>query len=277
MSPGRIEVGQLGAPIDVRARFELQRTALLELLRGLTADDWRRPTACPGWSVADLVAHVVGDVVGRLSGDRDGWTGARPQPGEPIEPFIDRVNEEWVLAMRRVSPEVLVGMLERLGPELEAHWDTLDLQSPAVGVSWAGLDVSPAWLDIGRELTEYWVHDRQIRDAVGAPDPVDDLLPTLLDVFARGLPHALRDESGEWLSVIAEHPVGDQRWVLRHRDGRWSLLDADPPDGTPEVRVDADLLWRRWVRDPSTDAIRVGATGLRAAVLDHVAIVRSEP
>jgi hypothetical protein len=36
-------------------------------------------------------------------------------------------------------------------------------------VSWAGPDTSPAWLDIARDYTEFWVHQQQIRDAVDRP------------------------------------------------------------------------------------------------------------
>ena len=31
------------------------------------------PTPCPGWSVHDLAAHILGDEVGQLSMGRDGF------------------------------------------------------------------------------------------------------------------------------------------------------------------------------------------------------------
>ncbi|VXB11059.1 maleylpyruvate isomerase family mycothiol-dependent enzyme [Aeromicrobium sp. 9AM] len=33
---------------------------LIALLETLTADDWRAPTECPGWSVTDMVGHLIG-------------------------------------------------------------------------------------------------------------------------------------------------------------------------------------------------------------------------
>lgn len=33
---------------------------LLELLEGLSDADWEAPTECPGWSVADMVGHLIG-------------------------------------------------------------------------------------------------------------------------------------------------------------------------------------------------------------------------
>lgn len=63
---------RIGAPIDVRSLFPLERGQLLDLLAGLDASAWRQPTVCPGWCVHDVVAHVAHDYVRRLSGMRDG-------------------------------------------------------------------------------------------------------------------------------------------------------------------------------------------------------------
>jgi uncharacterized protein (TIGR03083 family) len=41
---------------------ESELAALLALLRELDAADWQRPTACTGWTVHDVVAHVIGQL-----------------------------------------------------------------------------------------------------------------------------------------------------------------------------------------------------------------------
>ena len=47
-----------------------------------------------------------------------------------------------------------------------------------------------------REFTERWVHQQQIRDAVGKPGLTERRwLHPVLDAFARALPHALRDHA----------------------------------------------------------------------------------
>jgi hypothetical protein len=57
----------IGPPIDVRALFPVERLELLSVLRALDAAEWRRATACPGWSVHDIATHLVHDYLRRLS------------------------------------------------------------------------------------------------------------------------------------------------------------------------------------------------------------------
>jgi uncharacterized protein (TIGR03083 family) len=69
---------------------------LLALLAELGEDDWARPTAAPGWSVKDLVAHLLGGDIAILAGKRDGY---RSDQGidthtQLIE-LVDRLNAEW--------------------------------------------------------------------------------------------------------------------------------------------------------------------------------------
>lgn len=62
-----IEVSWLGPPIDARALLVPLQAALIELLHQLDPQDWARSTVCPGWTVQDVAAQVLGNQVGRLS------------------------------------------------------------------------------------------------------------------------------------------------------------------------------------------------------------------
>ena len=94
------DISWLGPPIDVRPLFAPQQAAFTGLLRGLTPAQWAQPTACPGWDVKDVAAHVLGDHIGRLSRHRDGYASPRPRNGETLPAFLDRFNGEWVDAAR---------------------------------------------------------------------------------------------------------------------------------------------------------------------------------
>jgi uncharacterized protein (TIGR03083 family) len=88
--------------------FSPERASLLELLSALSAGQWQAPTVCPGWSVKDVALHLLGDDIDLLSRRRDGAAPA-DTPGKPagfqeLVTSLDRLNQSWVEATRRISP-----------------------------------------------------------------------------------------------------------------------------------------------------------------------------
>jgi uncharacterized protein (TIGR03083 family) len=163
------------AEIVVVERFAPLRTQLLALLAGLAEDDWARPTAAPRWSVKDVTAHLLGGDIGILSRGRDFFSPPSRKVGTYSElvDLVNRLNEEWVVAARRMSPRLLRELLALIGSEVEAYFSSLDLKAIGGPVSWAGPDPAPMWFDIAREFTERWHHQQQIRDATGQPPLYD--------------------------------------------------------------------------------------------------------
>ncbi|MDX2694833.1 maleylpyruvate isomerase family mycothiol-dependent enzyme [Streptomyces ipomoeae] len=256
----------LGDPVDARPLFGSELEALLDTLRGLRPADWSK-TAVPHWTVHDLAAHILGDYYGRLGRTPGGCRGAFA-PGETLEVFIHRTNQEWVDLHADDSPASLVDALEVAGTQLADRYATADLEAPALGVSWAGVDPAPGWLDIAREFTEYWTHRQQIRHAIGSDtDPEPHPLSTVLDTFMRALPHTLRHTTapaGAQVEVIVEGPAGG-RWIATATADRWSL--AEPPSGRPtaSVLLDTETAWRLCTRgiDPATALGRARVRGER--------------
>jgi uncharacterized protein (TIGR03083 family) len=193
-------VTTLGPPIDARPLFPEERAALLELLVGLTPDEWQAPTVCPGWSVHDLALHLLFVDLGVLSRQRDHYFG-RPQdaPAAPLDwdqivVLVNENNDAWLRGARRISPPLLIDFLRLTGDQLTRFYATLDLDALGGAVNWAGPDPAPVWLDVAREYTERWVHQQQIRDAVGKPGlTARRFYFPVLDAFARAIPHTLRD------------------------------------------------------------------------------------
>ncbi len=159
------DVSWLGPAIDVRQLLAEQQDAFIDLLRRLAADEWQRPTICPGWSVKDVAAHVLGDHIGRLSIHRDGFQVLHPYDGEPFPAVLDRINDVWVLAARRISPPMLIELLAAFSSQIVELWQTVDLEVLGGPVRWAGPEPHPYWLDVAREYTEYWTHHQQICDS----------------------------------------------------------------------------------------------------------------
>lgn len=258
----------LGAPIDARPLFAPEQAALMSTLRGLAPADWGRE-AVPGWTVRDLAAHLLGDFYGRLARDRDGHRdGPAFAPGETLERFIHRINREWVDACRRISPAALVDTLGLVGGQVTRFFEATDPGALSLGVSWAGADPAPMWLDSARDLTEFWTHRQQIRHATGqATDPDPELLSVVLDTFLRALPHTLREvgaPAGTQVRVSVEGPVGGA-WTATATGDHWSL--AEPRTGRPAaaVHLDAETAWRLCTRGirPETAFARARVDGDR--------------
>ena len=166
-------------PIDTRHLFRPVSSGLVTLLRALPAAHWDLPTIAGQWLVRDIVAHLLDSTLRRLAFHRDRMTPPPPPRAIGSERdfvrFIDDLNAQWVASAKRLSPRVLTDLYERASGELADWVESLPLDAPALfPVSWAGEDASAGWFDIGREFTEVWHHQAQIRMAVGAdglPDP----------------------------------------------------------------------------------------------------------
>ncbi|NKY54839.1 maleylpyruvate isomerase family mycothiol-dependent enzyme [Nocardia flavorosea] len=270
-------------PLDVRPLFPRERQMLLELLRSLDPADWKKPTVCPGWSVADVTAHIVNDYLRRISGSRDGHGGAVFADDETLPAYLSRVNGEFVHAMRQCSPRVLTDLLAHLGPELDRVWaGTADLTGPAqLNVSWAGTGTSPAWLDIARDYTEFWVHQQQIRDAASrrGTDDVALMRPVLV-TFLHAAPWALRDRirpAGTAVHFEITGPAGGGWSVVSDGEG-WDLTAAQPGNPAAVVRMDQDSFWRLASRGITVEQARGrselrGDPGLTEAATTLLAVV----
>jgi uncharacterized protein (TIGR03083 family) len=274
----------VGPPLDTRLLFPLERAGFLTLLRGLDPDDWQRPTVCPGWRVHDVVAHVVHDYIRKLSGTRDRQPAPGPWPGESLPGFLHRVNQEFVDVARRWSPRVLVDLLAHLGPQLDELWASLDLDQTGEAVSWAAPGVpAPVWLDVAREYTEYWVHQQQVRDAVGRPGANEERLAApVTDTFLRALPHTLRDYSpdpGTCLHIQVTGPGGGN-WTIQRRNTTWAVdRGSSAQPATALVEIPSECLWRVATRGVTVETAREQTTisgdqTLGSAVLNLVAIIR---
>ena len=239
-------------PTDARALFRPVSAGLVALLRTLHPADWERPTIAGRWLVRDVVAHLVDLSFRRLSFHRDRMT--PPPPPHPIESeadfvrFINGLNAAWVDAARRFSPRVLTDLLEKASADLADWFEQLPLDAPALfGVSWAGEQTSAGWFDVGREFTELWHHQEQIRIAVGAPSLGDPrYLHAVIAIAVRGLPHAFRDvqaADGEALVLDVSGPAGGT-WSLLREAGRWTLHAGEPPAAATTVRLSDESAWK---------------------------------
>jgi hypothetical protein len=232
---------------------------LLALLRGLEPAQWAAPTVAGGWRVRDVAAHLLDGDLRKIAVYRDDHALPMDAPiasDRDLARFVGTLNATGVAWAARLSPRLLADLLAVTG-----EWvaDVLGALPPhgasRFPVSWAGEATSENWMDAGREYTERWHHQMQIRDAVGAPPVLlaPRWLVPLLDLSVRALPAsyaALDAPSGTnvALEVVGDHGDADAAplgaWSVVRDDDRWTLRAGVTarPDAT--VRATADAAWR---------------------------------
>jgi uncharacterized protein (TIGR03083 family) len=250
-------------PVLVLDLIPMERAALLALLDALPADDWSRPTLAGDWSVKDIATHLVADDLGRLSSGRDGHQDSWEPARESFEAYIDRRNDEWVIAMRRLSPAVVRALLDFAGHETQRHFESMDPFSLGPPVSWAGPEPAPNWLDLAREFTERWHHQQQIREAVGAPlldDPT--FLAPALATFAFALVTPYREVEaplGTNVHLRISGPSGGD-WTVTRRVGGWGLGVGRSESADAAIAMTEDTAWRMYVGAITSDELAMRST-----------------
>lgn len=91
--------------------------ALLASLRALPSSAWSAPTDCTGWTVRDIVAHVVG----AAEDSARPWVQARHYLPALVRDrnrlLVDKVNDAQLADRRTATPDELMAELESLAPK----------------------------------------------------------------------------------------------------------------------------------------------------------------
>jgi uncharacterized protein (TIGR03083 family) len=240
-------------PVYTAHLLEPIHQELTGLLHTLTPEQWNRSTSAGEWRVRDVVAHLLDGDLRRLSFQRDGL----PTPTSSFDDYPDLLaylndlNAKWISATQRLSPRVLLDLVERFGREAARFLAQLPPHEPAFWpVAWAGEGRSENWMDVGRQYTESWHHQQQVRDAVGAPELTDERwLAPLLGLGVRALPPALASVSrpaGATISLTITGSV-DARWSLVSCGTGWDLVEGAASEGVgAAMRLDAVVAARLW-------------------------------
>jgi uncharacterized protein (TIGR03083 family) len=249
-------------PIDTSPLFKPLLGELLDVLRSLDASDWDRPTVAPAWRVRDVAAHLLDGDLRKIAVYRDGHflpTDGPIESERDLTRFINTINASGVSYAARLSPRLITDLLEITGGWVAGLVETLPLHDRSIfAVSWAGESISENWMDTGREYTERWHHQMQIRDATGRPRLLEPrwLMP-LLDISVRALPRAYASIAAVPGTSVALDVYGETTaaWSLLRSDSGWSIMQGQPETPTTSVRVAADDVWRMFYNALSSDAL----------------------
>jgi len=271
-------------PIPTIQLFPVLEEQLIQLLHSLTAEEWKQPTVARLWTVKDVAAHLLDGNIRVLSIMRDNHFS--DQPGniytyEDLVGYLNSINAEWVHAMKRMSPQLLVSLLEFTGKAYAQQFASLDPFAPAIfAVSWAGETSSPNWFHTAREYTERWHHQQQIRDAVGKPGIMTrELYYPVLDTFMMALPFAYRETEAEENTSVQITISGDAGgdWFLVKKE-KWELTRVNKLPIAAHTTISGDIAWKlftkSWRKKDAMAGISIeGDEALAKPVLDMVTVM----
>ncbi len=213
--------------------------SIVESCEGLTDDQWALPTGCPGWSVQDQVAHMIG-TERMLLGDQPPEVAVDVKTLPHVKNDIGAFNEAWIEGYRpRPGAEVLDEFravtgrrLDQLRAMIAEDWDREGFTPEGPG---------PYRKFMAIRVFDCWIHEQDIRDAVhrcvDAVGPVADLAMAKL---GEGMPYVVGKKAGapQGSSVVFDvaGPAGFELSV--GVEGRARILDESPDDATTRLRMD---------------------------------------
>lgn len=274
---------QKPSPVLVAPLFPELLTALLELLRGLDPEEWSRPTVAEGWSIHDVALHLLGDEIGMLSRKRDNYREATPNldSREELVRWLNTRNNEWVKSTRRISPRLICDLLEFAGRQVNEYFASLDPYALGSPVSWVGPEPAPVWLDLAREFTERWHHQKHVRDACGKPGMTGPrYLNPVLATFVHALSKTYQEVNAAEGTAITLTIVGQAGgvWTIIRQSGCWQLYAGRPTQPDAEVILPEDTAWRLFTKGIAKEtALRQatfnGARDIGYHMLEMVSII----
>jgi len=190
-------------PLRPARLLRAERDALLPILRRTPGEAFDRPTACPAWSVRDVLAHCAAALSRAASGNLNAFT------PELNEVDVDE-RRGWPLA------DVL--------SELAAGYEEA---GPAIGAAGGRLDA----IALGE-----WVHGGDVREALGEPlayesDGFEDACALLGDwTRRRKVPLVRADISGIALTFGVTQPDRSPATLAASRATMMRLFAGRPAD-----------------------------------------------
>ena len=226
--------------------FEHEAAELIRFLQTLSPESWATPSACEGWTVADVIGHLTSvDLSNRLirglAGDYSTPEGSPPPERHDEDSFAQSIYQRAIDASRRLSDGLLGDFAQRLDETVALfrsvqpdQWDNLVYWPPGP---------MPVDTLLTQRIAELAMHGWDIRSRLeGDYHLSDGAVAALLDTVDRAARRAFRPDPS-----LAAHPIR-YRFLLDRPESR--VLDlvlsdreaemmhgtaTEPPAGRPDV------------------------------------------
>ncbi|MGW6981354.1 maleylpyruvate isomerase family mycothiol-dependent enzyme [Streptomyces sp. NPDC054932] len=220
--------------------------AISELVLPLSEGEWNRATPCPGWSVRDVVSHIIGIECEQLGDPRPIHTVARDLR-HVVDEFSRYMEVQVDVRRHHTAPEMtseLEYTVIRRARQLRN-----EKRDPATMVRGPLGDQVTLEHALRLRAFDVWIHEQDLRAALGVPGNWDSPGAYVArDLLLAGLPKVVAKRAGAPANsavVIDVHGrLEFMRTVRVDADGR-GTVDKSPSLG-PAVTLTLD--WETYVR-----------------------------
>ena len=223
------------------------------MLIALSDDDWRAPTRCEGWTVQDVVAHMVGVNAFWEGSVLSGLAGAPTRFLDGFDPaatpalMVEATRSQTPAEVRDQFVKTNTGFLAAIAELDDTGWSTI-AESPAGHV--------PIRLVAHHALWDCWVHERDIALPLGLTPVLeaDEIASCLRYAAALSPAFAISAGTAKSGSFVVDASRPDVCFTLEVGDSV-ALRDGDAATDAPRLRGEAvDLVEALSIRAPLPDS-----------------------
>ena len=225
---------------DTIGKLEDVWTSLSALGASLTADEWRLPTDCPGWTVKDQFSHLIGterSLAGLAPTDHVATFGphVRNELGQRTEHEVD--------ARRHLEGAAVLAEFDELIARRRQQVNALTDEDLAAD-SWTPLGPGTLADFMQIRILDFWVHEQDVRRAVGRPGDLEGpVAEHTLDRLLRGLAMVVGKRvapaAGTSISFELAGPVR-RAVTIGTADGRAKPIEPPPGGSTASIAMDSE-------------------------------------
>ena len=203
------------------------------LVSSLDDHQWGEPTACPGWNVGDVVAHVMGlerDMAGDPPPESEPQWDSLPHVDRPFSRYTELRVDEARGQSRAAVTATLIDVIERRTVQLNAGPSNENAEVPGLGGA-----PTPLGRFLRLRVFDTWAHEQDIRAAINLPGDRGTIGASITaDNLLSAFPYVVGKKAGaapgESVAVDVNGEVSFRRTVAVGDDGRAGFVSTPPGD-----------------------------------------------
>jgi len=199
----------------------------------ISVADWSSPSRCPGWTIQDNLAHIIGTEL-MLDG--------QPSPdlevnGDHIKHPIGAANEKWVESFRSVSGAEVLDIFRQISSKRLTDLDAMS-NDEFLAVGWTPVGEAPYARFMHIRVYDAWLHLQDCREPLNIPGNEFGLAAEIsIDEIATAMGYIIGKKGsapdGSRVEITLTGPV--ERVLRVEVDGRAAVVEK--LDGDPTVEL----------------------------------------